>query len=504
MDRLIRGGAWAAAFALCQAVSLSPVFAGTVTVNPAVTHQTIVGWEIIQGPLSSVTSFNPPLTQATINQLFDKTVTELQINRIRLEVRSGAEYNRDNYTLYKTNQLDPGDTNNNYQLWRCYRYATANDNVDPNNRNMAGYFFTELDETIEQTVIPLRQRHQARGSALKINLNYVAFTSQMGGAACPAGLQYEHTTPAEYAEFMSAVFVHMQQKYSFVPDYIEVILEPDNTTYWRGKPIGDSIVATAQKLQALGFSPKFIAPSVTNMSNGVTYFDAMASQSPAALPYLTELSYHRYAGSESAVTTLLSRANQHGKGMSMLEWWSTGNTYKTLHRDLKAFNNVAWQQTTIAGPPGGYGHLYEVNNSNPSNPIIKLDPMTRYTSHYYRYINPGAVRVDATNSADTAAMKLDPMAFRNTDGKYVVVVISDSIPDQPLTINGLPAGTYGVTLSDMYNSSRTNNFLPDVTIAAGQPLNLTLPYASLVTVFAKSSGSTDTVAPGNPTNLTSN
>ena len=46
-------------------------------------------------------------------------------------------------------------------------------------------------------MLPLRQLAQARGEPLWINLNYVAFTGQIG-----AGLEYIHDDPDEYAEFV--------------------------------------------------------------------------------------------------------------------------------------------------------------------------------------------------------------------------------------------------------------------------------------------------------------
>ncbi len=60
------------------------------------------------------------------------------------------------------------------------------------------------------------------------------------------------STPAEYAEFMLAVFQHLRDKYGIVPDAIEMILEPDNGTSWTPSALGQAMVAAADRLGAGG------------------------------------------------------------------------------------------------------------------------------------------------------------------------------------------------------------------------------------------------------------
>jgi len=466
----------------CFPITLSNVAAApnaTITVNPEVTHQTMKGWEAVANAFYDPAVFPIPLTPATMDQIYHRAVNEIGINRIRLEVRSGAETDQDYYAQYKNGTLP-------YAQWRCRRYATVNDNSDPNNLNLSRFFFTEMDDLIDNIAIPMRQKMQARGEQLYVNLNYVSFVAQITEPGCPAGLQYNHDdSPQEYAEFMLALFNHMQSKYGFVPNAIEVILEPDNTPFWRGKQIGDAIVASAQKLAAAGFTPKFIAPSNTDMGGTLSYFDALAAQVPQALQYMSEISYHRYSGvSDSTLQSIASRGVQYNLGTAMLEWWSDASGYQTLHKDVKMGKNSAWQQDVIAAGSGLSRALINVDNSNPNNPIITVAPMTRYTRHYYEFVRRGAVRVDAQSSSGS----YDPLAFRNADGKHVVVVIANSSGE--FAVNGLPAGTYGVKYTSLTNSSQFNISAPDVTIGTGQTLLTTLPFSALVTVYAKNAGAT--------------
>jgi len=234
-----------------------------ITVNPATTYQTIIGWEATTYVGQDSADF--PKFQHLLPQLFDHAVKELGINRVRLEIRSGTENVRDYWAQWRAGQID-------YPTWRCVRYSTVNDNSNPFVINWAGFQFSGLDHQIDTVVLPLKRRLEARGERLYINLTYVAFTGQI---KCP-GLDYNHDdSPEEYAEFVLATYLHLKKKYGWIPDAWEVILEPDNTAFWRGKQIGDAIVAAAKRLKANGFTPRFVAASNTNMGSAVAYIDAM-------------------------------------------------------------------------------------------------------------------------------------------------------------------------------------------------------------------------------------
>ncbi|HYN06534.1 MAG TPA: hypothetical protein VES67_03995, partial [Vicinamibacterales bacterium] len=212
----------------------------TIAVNSSQRFQTMHGWE---AALLASTSDWTGLTDAQIGAGLDLAINDLGISRVRLAIRSGTE--------------GSGGTS----------YNIVNDNSDPNVINQAGFNFGVLDTMISRVVVPARQRSQARGESLYVNLNYVDFGTST----------FEHyANPQEYAEFMLATFQHIQGKYGFVPNGIEVILEPDNVAGWSGDAIGRAMVATAAKLQANGFAvPEFIAPSTTAMPNADGYLDGI-------------------------------------------------------------------------------------------------------------------------------------------------------------------------------------------------------------------------------------
>lgn len=429
-----------------------------VTVDPAVTYQTMRGWEVT----SFVASACDPSFAALRDAYIDLAVNDIGIDRVRLEVRSGVENSTDYYANFVANGC-PEPPDPEYLTWRHNRYATVNDNADPGTINWNGFHFTELDWTVEHIILPWKQQVEANGESLFINLNYVAFTSQIEGGT------YHHDAPDEYAEFVLATYLHLQSEYALVPDTWELVLEPDNVSQWNGTLLGQAIVATAARLTANGFTPSFVAPSNTNMGNAITYFDQMIAV-PGALQYLEEFSYHRYGGVSLAnLQAIADRAVQNGLSTGMLEWWFDNGTQEVLYEDLTIGRNSSWQGSVLSG-------LFNADTSDPDNPVVTYRTNTKFNRQYFKFVRQGAVRVDALS--DTATVH--PIAFVNEDGGHIVVVNADS--GGAIEIAGLPAGTYGrkYTTSVEYDVDLT-----DVVIADGESVDATIPQAGVLTVYTR-------------------
>ena len=437
-----------------------------IIVDPSRTFQpiqTITGWEATAFADQDSLTF-----PAYRDRLFDLLVNDLGITRLRLPIRSGAENAQDFWTAQRDGAIP-------YELWRCARYSTVNDNSDPYAINAAGFQFSEIDNITEKVVLPIRRRVEARGEKFFLNVNYVAFTTQITASGCPAGLQYIHTNAEEYAEFVLATYRHLQMKYGLIPDAWEVILEPDNTSQWRGPQLAAAIVAAGNRLSANRYTPRFIAPSNSSMSNAVSYFDQMIAN-PAVRPLLLEFSYHRYGGvTAEALQAIGSRRTQYGIQTAMLECINAG--YQDLHADLTIGGNSSWAQYTIAGTIDYGGQYYVVD---PSGAQVRMASRTPYLRQYFRFVRPGAVRVSASSS-DQATY--DPVAFRNKDGALVVVVKAAS--SGPIQVDGLAPGLYGIKYT---TRARQDVDLPDTSIQPGQSLAASIPADGVITIYGKTSG----------------
>jgi hypothetical protein len=440
----------------CRQVSVREVV--FIKVDPRITFQTFTGWETT----GEIGQIDYPTFVSWKNRVLDLAVNELGINRVRLEIKSGTENPVDHFGLFLGRQTTRSE-------WKNHLYEVINDNADPFLIDWKGFQFSELDHTIENVILPLKQRLEGKNENLFINLNVVDFTCCRGSS----NLRYE-TAPEEYGEFVLATFLHLQSKYGWVPDAVEVILEPDNAG-WSGTQIGRLIVSTGERLKANGFNPGFIAPSNTNMAKAVTWFDAMV-QVPGVLEYLSEFSYHRYGGvSDANLQAIATRAVRYGIKTSMLE--HIGSGHETLHEDLKVGRNSAWQQFTLAYPTTDNGaQYYRINAAEPNAPKVIMGSKTKFLRQYFKFVRSGAVRIEATSNNND----FDPVAFVNTDGNYVVIIkVSQS---GSFAIQGLPPGTYGIkyTTHTQYDVDEA-----DATIDSGQALTTRVPESGVATVYTR-------------------
>ncbi|MFN0109132.1 MAG: hypothetical protein ACKVZH_09805 [Blastocatellia bacterium] len=450
----------------------APLQQATITIDPSVSYQTIVGWEAVMqagqfletNAVTNKSNINPAFANYK-NQLFDLAVSDLGLNRIRLEIRSGLENPVDYYGRYINGQIT-------FDTYKNRFYEIINDNNDPQTINPNGFKFDELDFNVENVVIPIRQRLAARGEKLYLNLNYVDFTAS----------SFEHkNAPEEYGEFMLATFLHLRDKYGFVPDAVEIILEPDTGADWNATQTGNCLVAAGNRLRANGFNPDFVAPSCTNMFNSLTYFDQLI-QIPGITQFISEVSYHRYAGAtDQALRAFASRGAQYKIDTSHLEF--IGANQHDLHADLTVANNSSWQQFALAFPLGGSDDgsaYYDINDSNPNNPTLTFGSRAKLLRQYFKFVRAGALRIKAASNSGS----FEPAVFVNTDGKFVAVIKSFNAGN--ITLTGLPVGTYGVNYStpSQYNINAT-----DITVTANQSLTTSIPRDGVITVYGKTAPS---------------
>lgn len=454
----------------------------TISLDLDQSYQTIEGWE--NG------AFIPPgIEPYIVEDVVNLAVDTLGLNRLRLEIRSGTEYSANNYQMYLDTVID-------YDTWRSLRYATVNDNSDPFTIDWSGFHFTEFDEKIEKIIVPFRDQLIKNGSNLYINLCFVAFTDQLNGGAGGAII---HQDPEEYAELIQATFLHMDSKYGFVPDGVEVILEPNVASFGSGTLVGECLVAAGQRLEEIGFNPDFIACSNTNLNGALNYYSSFIAV-PHVSNYWTEYSFHAYAGRTDAnLVQVAANASASGVNTSMLEWWANGNTYSYLHDCLRLANVSTYQFKGSFGAPDNSwnsGLLQIVTQGNNSYNLA-LQPPSKYLRHYFRLIMPGAIRYDATSSD----ANYDAVAFINPNGNLLLNI--DAATEGTVRILGLPAGSY-YTIHSLGNGKEEPNPYWQKSsmfdIASEEPLDLNIEGGGVYSIVQHASPTTSiTSQPGKET-----
>jgi len=437
-----------------------PVVAtGTITVNPAQQFQTMTGWEAL---MEIGQAECDPRAYATYkSDLLNRAANEIGINRIRIGLRNGYENPTDQWTNFKAGRLT-------FDEWKVFWFQVVNDNNDPFVINPAGFNWGYLDYTMDELVIPLRQRLAARGENLWLNLSYTGANTG----------QLHRDNADEYAEFVLAAWQHVQQKYGFVPNSLELVNEP-NINGWTAAPIGPLLNAVKRRLNQNGFFPDFIGPSGSSVSASISFFDQMIGA--AGVPQgLNEISYHRYgtAPTTAQLQDIAQRGAQYGMRTAMLEHGGSG--YEDLHADLTLANVSAWQQFGLAfcGDRDVGGTYFAIFGAalGSNTPDVRTGSMTKYLRQYFRYVALRAVRIGAT-SADT---RFEPVAFRNVNGKQVVVVKASA--GGSFSVAGLAPGTYGIDYTTATEYARA---LSDIIIVAGQTVSTAIPATGVLTIFAR-------------------
>jgi hypothetical protein len=395
-----------------------------IVIDPFKTHQTMSGWEVTPR-LWEMDKENDRYDGSWLvhrEEIARALVEDAGVNRIRLEIASGAENPVDYWSKFVAGEIG-------YQRFKDHLYEKINDNGDAGVLNLSGVQFAALDYYVENLALPMKRLLEARGERLIVNLCYVDFKwSKLQGSLSHA------RRPEEYAELVDAAIDRLSRKYGIAPDFVEIILEPDNARDWSGEAIGDALVSLDARLSARGVSPKYVAPSTSHATRAADYLERLARNRKAA-ELVDVVSYHRYDGplADGALPRLAAHAQSAGASIEMLEY--VEGRAEHLFADIKA-GASAWQRYGVAAATDGAGKSKPGYLLNFKNGDVSLKPGVAAMAEIFRSVREGAVRIDVLS----AAPGVDAVAFRNRDGRHAVFVRAESAG--PIVIEGLPRGRY--------------------------------------------------------------
>ncbi len=444
--------------------------AGTsIVIDPSTTYQTITSWEGVAqiGQVECPAAFPYYKTE-----VLDRAINELGLNGLQLNVQSGAENRSDYFAQWLNRSL-------NEKQFNDLIYQPTNDNVDPFSADPTGFQWSEVDHTIDNVIEPARHLMALRGEKLWVRATWIDNKTTLPRTYFPTRV------PDEYAEFILELWKHIQTKYGWTPDALEVILEPDNT-YYNASEIGADIVKVGARLAAAGYRPRILAPSVSTVTGSPKFYDTMVAV-PGVLQYLTDFTYHRYDfqnGTNAALQQIVTRAQRDHLNTGMVEFNQTRGI-DDLWNDLTVGNNSMWDQysTAFCLPASGdhpetLGPYFQLNVSTPTAPRVNITNNSKLFRQIFLFVRAGAVRLGATSGAPSS---VGAMAFRNTNGKYVAIVRAIS-GGATFSVNGLPAGKYGIKYA---TSAQWDIDLPDQTISSGGAITTSIPAAGLLTIYAR-------------------
>jgi hypothetical protein len=452
--RHVVGMAW-----ICLAMFLASCAssAETINVNASVTYQTMRGWEAITRGWEinkGSNAYDPTwVTYAPI--IADRMVNELGANRIAMPLSTGWANPVDYWSQFVNGQLS-------YTQFQSHAYEATDPNVHQT---------SEFDFYADTVLVPMKQRLEARGEKLYVNMIFGDFA-----LSNPAPFSFK-ANPAAYAAFAQFYVDRLKTKYGVVLDSFSIINEPDNSG-WDGVDIGKALVAVKTRLSAAGYpNLDYMAPSVAAASNTIPYAQQMTMVA-GAMPALTTLTYHRYQPGDYNAIYNFAHSQRLETGMS--EYFNA--TMDTLFDDLLLTQVSSWQKWAIANRVGGVNSpqavYYRIDLSSPGVPVVTYAPNTPPLSLVFRHVRLGAVRVDAQSPT------MRTLAFVNTDGTQVLVARrAPGSGSASVAMTGLKPGTYGMRTATA-NSSQTTD-LADVMVAAAGTVTVNLPEG-YTTLYGKS------------------
>ena len=402
-------------------------YAATVTVNPAVKHQTMLGW--------SVNPSAPWITPAQRDAVLDEAVNELGLTRVRWQAPNGNRA-------------------------RMRRWEWLNDDADPDHVNWAAFNTADADRDTKTWVVPFKKRVEANGDPFDLWISPSFF---LGGSTgdVPAWLLH---SPGEYAEFAISFLLHLKRKHGIEANYHVVCNEPGNNNRFQPRVVARMIRSLGPRLKAAGLRTRIQFPDGVNARSSGRYIQ-VAGNDPRVWRHVGVLSYHHYG----PVDPFRSQMRDLGiaKGIPTAQTEHMGRKFPRLYDDLTKGGTAFWSIY-------GWGGVIKIRHDGTSFTRAREYWPMRQVMHYVR---PGAVRVEA--KSDDASLRA--LAFVRK-GAVTVVLLNDGrgARKHTVTVTGLPAGKVGACRSVR---GRVYEELGVRTVGADGTLKLDLARGAVLTIY---------------------
>ena len=430
---------WLAAMAALPLAAQSP--AGStpvrVAVNPARTHQAIEGFG------SCIIDFADPPAFYADSALYDRIVNDLGMSVLRMSIPQELE--------------------------------AVNDDDDPNHFEWKNFnmHFMERRMRFAQA---LRKRGVTRFIAA--TWSPPAFTKTH--RATVQGGHLRADMYEEYAENMAAFIIAAKQNWGIDIGSISIqnellFIEPYKSCIYNPQQVREAVRALMRKFRREGITTRIHLPEDMMFSGRMLASILPTMNDPETRDFPGQFATHRqeeFAG----VRKWREATKQYNRQTWMTETSGHDQTWPgalkmagDMHDYLVGGHMSAWLYWQIAEPHS----VFALMDST------RMSPKYFAAKHFYRYVRPGAVRVESASAhADVLAS-----AFRHeADGTLTVVLINRS--DAAQTVRLAIGGTGNPANYRVFRSGETEGCVPAGTFHPGQP-TFTMPPRSMATLFGK-------------------
>ena len=399
-----------------------------ITINPAITYQTIEGWGHGGGVLGGVNGpfnmLNAAIAEPLNYQYLDYLVDELGLTGSRItEVGPRTDgTGMDNgdcdvidWTKFQSNSLPAGEA----ALLVYYKNKIVANGYQPSFYSSTGY---PTNATSHKPWV----------------LNH----------------------PGERAQQIWANAVYLRDTYGININYDVIYNEPSGEV--TATILADDIKALGPRLISHGLTTKTQFAEAIAPQNDWSFITAIPVEDPM-WAFVGRLSYHNYGTADPYRSDIRDFALSKGITTAQTEMGNPG--FDDLYNDLTlggvSYWEVGYSANVTLVPSSG------LTGFTPSAYYIRL----RQVIHYIR---PGATRIDIT-SADSL---LHLLAF-SKNGVVTTIIDNTNATATAITLNGLPTGTYGISRSQP--STTTFQELGLQTVDGSGTLSLTVNGGSWIT-----------------------
>ena len=408
-----------------------------VTVRPDQTYQTIEGFG------SCIIDFTDPPAFYADSTMYDRIVDDLGLTMLRMSIPQELE--------------------------------AVNDDNDPNHFEWKNFNMHFMERRMR-----FAQALKRRGVTRFIAATWSPPEFTKTHRATVQGGHLRADMYDEYAENMAAFIIAAKQNYGIDISSISIqnellFIEPYKSCIYNPQQVREAVRALMRKFKREGITTKIHLPEDMLFAGRMLNSIRPTMADPETRTFSGHFATHRqeeFAG----VQKWHEATKQYGRQTWMTEtsghdqtWTGALKMANDMHDYLVGGNMSAWFYWQIAEPHSVFALMDSTRTS----------PKYFAAKHFYRYVRPGAVRVESESTHPDVLVS----AFRHhTDGTLTMVLInrSDSLQTAQLAIGGAknPA-TYQV-----FRSTQTEGCAPVGTFSLSQPM-LTLPPRSIVTVFGQ-------------------
>jgi len=378
-------------------------------------------------------------------------------------------------------------------------WEAVNDDADPNNFNWSyydGVFTTAKYQSVWNTLRYLNQK----GIQDRLVISF------MGTPPSWMGPNYAISTTMEdeFVETIAALLYYARHKAGIQFTLVSPMNETEQvrTGWYEGPNMPEAVQFVrvirklAIKLDAIGMNDiRFIAPDAASESLFQSVLSAMVKD-PVIMSKLFCWGIHNYGKDSEKYGNFISDSASQNKSFWVTETCGIANLFGQLDDNSRAF--IYWDgfdsvyqhairhDSSLNTPPNDWCFWMK---SDEGKPLIAYQSSTKSWkprkqlyeyAQLFKYIAPGAVRIDATTDKGNLAV----YAYRNPNGNLVIV--GRNTTSDAIAVKGtLSSLHFSPTLGFTY-STPTQNMVQGTSVAVNDSggFSVTIPARCVFTLFS--------------------